>query len=531
MEKIFFVILFGSTFTFFFFLFSSPLLAVADADPSHPHNPWGYIDAVTKDYIRGWTRDPDDLGRAIYVQIQIYRMKVVNQNTPNPVVNPSEKLLDETVLANLEYGAPVGAHGFVLTTQVLNNIPDGLYEVRAIGKNIGLGEDAYLRTSPWRFYQTRMDNQRIEIWARYRGTAIDRPGNYESYPTVMKEGNTYKMWFAGGWAGDAIYYATSSDGYNWQVQNDWQPVLTPDRTDPCDALDCLHIADPSVVKASNNIYYMYYTGANDCNVISCTPFAQERAVNYIFLAISQDGQQWAKIRDETGRPKPIISPTQIILKTYGAGQSSVLFPLKENKFLHFYSDTSAPGPCLAQSTDGGVTYQKIACPLAWGHYTWDVKYSSFLGRYLGALAHPGDIIDSSSGQRVGTLRFATSSNGTSWLPGSEWGWVHLTGLVPDKKRCPNNGGFLGDPQGFFEGGKTVYYYGAGLGMNETATTWSIDAVDLAFFKTGDLNRDQYANGNDIKFLLQSQIMPKTDLVKDGKLNSLDFVKLTNLLYD
>jgi len=59
-----------------------------------------YIDEVNKEYIKGWTYDPNDISQPIYVEIQMMEMQVVNSDTPNPTVTSRKELLKTTVFAD-----------------------------------------------------------------------------------------------------------------------------------------------------------------------------------------------------------------------------------------------------------------------------------------------------------------------------------------------------------------------------------------------------------------------------------------------
>ncbi|HEX5129361.1 MAG TPA: hypothetical protein VFV90_06425 [Usitatibacter sp.] len=105
-------------------------------------------------------------------------------------------------------------------------------------------------------------------------------------PTVIKEGDVYRMWLSGGDPSDMsrikveIYHATSSDGLKWKI--DPQPVV---RVGAPGTWDDLRIETPSVVKVGAT-YHLYYTGMNAEGVKNST--------SSVGHATSTDGIHWTK---------------------------------------------------------------------------------------------------------------------------------------------------------------------------------------------------------------------------------------------
>jgi len=98
-----------------------------------------------------------------------------------------------------------------------------------------------------------------------------------SAPSVLFDGNTYRMWYNGYDGGHwRIGYATSSDGVIWE-KHLANPVLN---LGPGGAWDQIHVFDPTVV-FHDNIYEMWYSGDDDSN-------------NRIGYATSTDGIVWKK---------------------------------------------------------------------------------------------------------------------------------------------------------------------------------------------------------------------------------------------
>ncbi|MBI2438632.1 MAG: hypothetical protein HYV36_07465 [Lentisphaerae bacterium] len=91
------------------------------------------------------------------------------------------------------------------------------------------------------------------------------------WPTVIKDGSTYKMWYAGNDGGtQRIYYATSSNGLTWTKYNNAVPADSDTTsTNGCIPLgtsskgDVKGAAAPAVIKVRYNAgytYYMWYAG-------------------------------------------------------------------------------------------------------------------------------------------------------------------------------------------------------------------------------------------------------------------------------
>ncbi len=118
------------------------------------------------------------------------------------------------------------------------------------------------------------------------GTSTQWDNGFLEGPSVIKDGNTYKMWYCGydavvdgnGTDGKAnIGYATSPDGINWS-KHSGNPVLITG----INAWDSIYVQDPHVMK-QGGIYQMWY-GGNDID-------GYGQRVGY---ATSTDGINWTK---------------------------------------------------------------------------------------------------------------------------------------------------------------------------------------------------------------------------------------------
>jgi hypothetical protein len=121
-----------------------------------------------------------------------------------------------------------------------------------------------------------------------RGLVARFDGGGVAYPSVIKDGNTYRMWYAGVIESTSIWqigYATSANGISWTRQNNSNPVLGFGKKGTYDESGLLY---PRVVK-DGPTFRLWYIGMN------------MKAVCY---ASSKDGISWA--RDQNN---PVMSPS------------------------------------------------------------------------------------------------------------------------------------------------------------------------------------------------------------------------------
>ena len=112
----------------------------------------------------------------------------------------------------------------------------------------------------WRIgYATSTDGVH---WTKYSGNPVLDVGSSGSWdagsvykPSVIKEGNTYKMWYHGYSNMSRIGYATSTDGINW-TKHPNNPVLDLGSSG---AWDYHGVGEPTVIK-DGNLYKMWYAG-------------------------------------------------------------------------------------------------------------------------------------------------------------------------------------------------------------------------------------------------------------------------------
>ncbi|AFY36480.1 hypothetical protein Lepto7376_0020 [[Leptolyngbya] sp. PCC 7376] len=141
---------------------------------------------------------------------------------------------------------------------------------------------------------------------------------YDYAPTIMKEGDLFKMW----WLGrstviipdrqeDNIFYAESTNGINWSEPLN---VMPPGHNNP--SLYGYYVGNPSVIKVGD-IYHMYISAGNGGQ----SALGESVPVNAIGYTTSKDGINWQDI-------KIILEPfllKNICCGSYGAGEPSVVF--------------------------------------------------------------------------------------------------------------------------------------------------------------------------------------------------------------
>jgi predicted GH43/DUF377 family glycosyl hydrolase len=311
-------------------------------------------------------------------------------------------------------------------------------------------------------YYSKLTFPILSVSSSYFGTVTN--GSYYNFaPTVIKDGNLYKMWWCGGLSSSTepqsafgIYHAASTDSFNWSEK---QLVLQPTPRSG----DSLFVCQPSVVKV-NDIYYMYYVGGSE--VTDQTGGLYLRGA--IFLATSRDGIRWTKFNHDD-IPTPIFNLTQ-----NGGGavtyysQPSVLY--YNNKFYLYYTNSSSgkgTDVFLATSDDGIYfnvqnNVQPVFAPPVGDDR--DVKYLNSSGTFFMVYGS----IDTNK------IFWTNSSDGIHWIDHAD------SRTISTKKQC-NFGPALIDYGNKTGDLKTAVYYAAGDTLKTqqnscvNPTSWYIDA--------------------------------------------------------
>ncbi len=124
------------------------------------------------------------------------------------------------------------------------------------------------------------------VWVPYENNPVFRSDTSTAgfddiaAPCVIKEGDSYKMWFNGRNTGEVwhVGYATSQDGYTWSEHS--TPVL---ENDPDSEWESTLICAPFVLKEDDGSYSMWYQG-----------FGGTPEVGQIGYANSTDGITWTR---------------------------------------------------------------------------------------------------------------------------------------------------------------------------------------------------------------------------------------------
>ena len=213
-------------------------------------------------------------------------------------------------------------------------------------------------------------------------------------PSVILDGATYKMWYAGSSVANSnrkIGYATSPDGLTWTRQGS-SPVLTPGSAGSWDAVQ---VGFPSVIKDSST-YKMWYTALDASNI------------GRVGYATSTDGMNWNKYAGN-----PVLTPgTGSSWDLAYVGSPTVV---KIGSLYHmWYRGGISGGIGYATSPDGMVWTKAAGNPVvANGSGGWDDTAYHPRVMYDGMGYHmwysgcnlAGDLCQ---------LGYATSQNGVQW---------------------------------------------------------------------------------------------------------------------
>ena len=212
---------------------------------------------------------------------------------------------------------------------------------------------------------TTSTNGRIPIGTSGKGDSL-----YSLYPSVLKDGVTYKMWYSGvDGTNYRVYYATSPDGLTWTKYDNTIPSAS-DTTSTNGRIplgttgkgDSSNVFGQSVIK-DGTIYRMWYTGSN----------GGFRG----YYATSSDGLTWTKY-DNTIPSASDISSTngRIPMGTSGNGDSSLLRAgcvIKDgNDYKMWYAgyDGSNYRIYYVSATDNSGTWEE------WRPYTNGTNYTT-----------------------------------------------------------------------------------------------------------------------------------------------------------
>lgn len=229
---------------------------------------------------------------------------------------------------------------------------------------------------------------------------------YDWGHSIIKEGDTYKMWWVRPAVYDAIFYAESKDLKNW-YNLERVICLSPNSANvkKYDNMKGM-LGKPSVVKV-NGTYYMYFEApATEDPDITQTVLEWD---NQVMLATSPDGKQWNFHVDEKGQPTPVIAMPKELMgnfntKEYGAGQPSVFY--KDGLFYLTYCyvvySQNIAEIRVATSADG-VNFGDVSAHTAISPGNGKgVTYDEKTGKYMmvdGSTVSVSDALDFSSAEK------------------------------------------------------------------------------------------------------------------------------------
>jgi hypothetical protein len=210
------------------------------------------------------------------------------------------------------------------------------------------------------------------VWTEYSSNPVYDPGK-AYYPTIVKDGGTYKMWSDGT---SGLQMATSADGINWSTQG----IATG-----------LTAAKHSLVEKIGTEYRMWYWPG------------LSYGIGDIRTATSTDGLTWSNDQALTQVGKTVINNTYATnwnRGSYGAadviynpsGSSTIVLPVDEasvwaNKYVMYYDGTPGNKESLGLAvSNDGLNWQGydpdgdgISSPVFTGSGVsgdWDSGYSS-----------------------------------------------------------------------------------------------------------------------------------------------------------
>ncbi|MFA5164247.1 MAG: LamG-like jellyroll fold domain-containing protein [Candidatus Omnitrophota bacterium] len=228
-----------------------------------------------------------------------------------------------------------------------------------------------------------------------RGTQFDASAIYS--PSVIKDGETYKMWYTGNV--NSVYrigYATSTDGLNWTRVDGPQQYLSVINIST-DRFDKNHAGFPSVIK-DGETYKMWYSGYN----------GEFWRVGY---ATSPDGINWTKYDG----PEADLSVLDVSLGRFDSAHAYAPTVIKDGSvyrmwYMGFDGDIYRIG--YATSPDG-INWTKVN-----GYMSGGAVLEPGLDFESGVVYYPCVIKDGSFYKmwyyQTGVINYAFSPDGITW---------------------------------------------------------------------------------------------------------------------
>ncbi len=240
---------------------------------------------------------------------------------------------------------------------------------------------------------------------------------YDWGHSVLKEGDTYKMWWCRPGFYDSIFYAESKDLKNW-TNVERVICFSPNQTNVKKYRNIKGmLGKPSVVKVGGT-YYMYFEApASEDPDLNATVLEWD---NQVMLATSSDGKKWT-LHGKDGEPVPVIAMPADKMgdknkKTYGVGQPSAFYQDGTFYLTYCYVIENVHEIRVATSTDGinfgdTSTHRRISPSNGRG-----VTYNSRTQKYMmvGGTLWESDTLDFTSSEPQTFCSFNSNEVTTSF---------------------------------------------------------------------------------------------------------------------
>jgi hypothetical protein len=224
-------------------------------------------------------------------------------------------------------------------------------------------------------YATSVDGQ---AWTKFDGTrsgmsVYDRDADGSgtpalTTPTVLKDGNTYKMWYSRyNLAGTNIGYATSPDGTTWtNVAGPLTKGAVLDIGGP-EKFDEKAVLFPTVIKSGNK-FLMWYTGIDFFDV------------SHIGHATSPDGINWTRVDGKAAMGSCIGAGTSPSVSLV-AGMWKMWFSAEDG--IHIATSDPTVGILDPKTSDQGILGRNHLSPFnSWSEISYSIEGSSFVSLVL-----------------------------------------------------------------------------------------------------------------------------------------------------
>ncbi len=209
-------------------------------------------------------------------------------------------------------------------------------------------------------------------WTRYGGNPVlsadfSWEEDYLFGCAVIKDGDTMKMWYGCGYPGPAIGYATSMDGKNWNKYS--SPVL---EAGPALEWDDSYIVPTTVIKDGDLFKLWYWAGRPG--------FPAEVSMPQSGLATSPNGIDWTKYDDPNTTVAPFAHSDPVLKHGFEGNwdEDRAIYPmvLKDGtgyEMLYAGGRFGYIDQCLGYAhSDDGIIWEKhsepvFTSPRSWGN--------------------------------------------------------------------------------------------------------------------------------------------------------------------